>query len=173
MPVKHKTTPQKKKLITRLSMWEWETLVASWRYYEHGSTISSASFPDDIIERFWGEGNPYSDDVRYTIAHQFAMTDHQSKGEKDWTDKGCFSFECDILSWTTFYRFCEAWVNGFTPITVAWPEGEQTVHMCFHTDWNDTWYPRDEYIRHGTNFKINPKLIVHIGERETDYSRKG
>ena len=91
MSFKHKTTPKKKKLITRLSMWDWKTLVASWRYFEHGSTISSATFPDDIIKRFWGEGNPYSDDVRYTIAHQFAMTDHRSKGEEDWTEKGCFS----------------------------------------------------------------------------------
>jgi len=157
--------PSKKKLIDRLSMWEWDTLVAAWRYYERGMTITSASFPRDIIQRFWGKGNPYSDEVRDTIAHQFAITDHGFKGEGDWTE-WYKAMDCDVRPWTTFYRFCEAWVNGFTPITVKNPDTEKEESiMAFHVDYTDRWNGRNMYIEWGDRSFINPKCIVHIPER--------
>ena len=45
--VMHKTSRKVKKL-KFLDDWEWTTLVAAWRYFEHRMTIASASFPEDI-----------------------------------------------------------------------------------------------------------------------------
>ena len=36
-----------------LTDWDWTTLVAAWRYYEHGHTITSAMFPHEIVTRFF------------------------------------------------------------------------------------------------------------------------
>jgi len=155
----------KKESIDRLPMWDWETLVASWRYFQYGMTISSASFPREIVNRFWEEGNRYSDEVRNTIANQFAMTDHCRNGEKDWTDISHL-MDCDKKAWTTFYRFCEAWVKGFTPITVKNPDTKKVEGiMAFHVDYTDRWLGRDQYIKWGDRGFINPKCILHIPER--------
>lgn len=163
---KKRTRPKKQPPIDRLSMWEWDTLVAAWRWYEYGATATSACFPRDIIERFWCEGNRYTDNVRHLIAYQFAMTDHGSKGEKDWTGKQGFKMECDLRPWTTFYRFCEAWVKGFTPITVKDPDTKKKMAiMAFHVDYTGKWIGRDQYIEHGDNGYINPDCILHIPER--------
>lgn len=167
MPTKKKSTT-KKKLIDRLSMWEWDTLVGSWRWYEYGATITSASFPRDIVVRYWGRGNCYTDEVRNTIATQFAMIDHGRKGEKDWTEQTGFKMDCDVRPWTTFYRFCEAWVKGFTPITVKNPNTKKVESiMSFHVDYTDRWVGRDKYIEWGSAKYINPDSIVHIPERIT------
>ena len=165
MPTKKKTAP-KKELKDRLTMWEWDTLVGAWRWYEYGATATSASFPSDIVQRFWGEGNCYTDNVRHLIAYQFAMTDHKRKGEKDWTDKTGLKMDCDVRPWTTFYRFCESWVKGFTPITVRDPDTKKVMAvMAFHVDYTDRWIGRDQYIKRGDNGFINPKCILHIPER--------
>lgn len=37
----------------KLSDWDWTTLVAAWRYYEHGHSITSAMFPHEIVKRFF------------------------------------------------------------------------------------------------------------------------
>ena len=162
---KTKKKTNKKELIDRLTMWDWETLVAAWRYYQYGMSASSACFPRDIVNRFWGEGNCYSDEVRDTIANQFAITDHGRKGEKDWTEISHL-MDCDKKAWTTFYRFCEAWVNGFTPITgQAHDTGEKEVVMAFHVDYTDRWVGRDQYIKWGADGYINPDCIVHVPER--------
>ena len=90
--------------------WEWTTLVAAWRYYEHGHNISSALFPSEIIDRFWGRGNRYTDDDRRRIALQFATVDHGLRGEEDWTiwQKGRNGeYDSDCAAWTTFYKFCK------------------------------------------------------------------
>ena len=108
-------------LIDHLSMWDWETLVASWRYFEYGMSASSSCFPHDIVSRFWGDGNRYTDNVRDTIANQFVNVDHHTKGERDWTDKG---MRCDRRAWTAFYRFCEAWLKGFAKIGVKRVDGK-------------------------------------------------
>ena len=160
MPRKSTTKP---KLKDRLSMWEWDLLVGAWRNYEHGATITSASFPLDIVTHYWGEGNNYSDGVRFTIANQFSFIDHGSKGERDWVGTSFHTWSCDVRAWCAFYQFCRAWVRGFTPITVRDPKTtKETSIMAFHTDWDDRWLGRDEYIKHGENHYINPKFIIHI-----------
>ncbi len=158
MQTNRKKNP-KKKSIDRLPVWDWETLVASWRYFQYGMTISSASFPREIANRFWGEGNRYSDEVRDTIANQFAMTDHWRNGEKDWTDINHL-MDCDKRAWTAFYRFCEAWLNGFTKIGVKRIDGEIEQLEAFHTDFEDQWYTKDFYIKHGENWRIPKENIV-------------
>lgn len=158
MPRKSTAKP---KLIERLSMWEWDTLVAAWRYYEHGATITSASFPWDIVRRYWGEGNNYSDNVRLTIANQFAITDHGGKGENDWTEG--IGMRCDKVPWTTFYRFCEAEAKGYKQLTVKPPKGKsETLSNCFHCDYTDRWHERDGYIREGQNMFVDPQCIVSV-----------
>ena len=165
MTTKRKTV-QKPKIIDRLSMWEWDLLVGAWRNYEYGATITSASFPHDIVTHYWGKGNNYSDDVRMTIANQFAFTDHGQKGELDWTDKKFCSLNCDKRAWCAFYQFCRAWVKGFTPITVKDPKTKKEFSlMVFHTDWDDRWIDRDRYIEHGEGWHINPKFILHIPKK--------
>ena len=154
-----KKSPQKQQVIDNLTMWEWETLVASWRYYEHGMTISSACFPHDIVQRYYGEGNNYSDNVRKTIANQFVNIDHHGKGEHDWDDSG---MSCDKRAWRAFYRFCEAWLNGFHTIGVKRVDGKIERLEAFHTDFEDRWYIKDIYIAHGTNMTIPKENIVEV-----------
>ena len=143
---------KKQRKIDRLSSWEWETLVAAWRYYEHGHTIASAMFPHDMVERFWGEGNPYSDEVRDTIANQFAKIDHGLNGEGDWTKwlsesakRNDFK-DCDCAAWTIFYAFCKGWCDGFTTITASNGERTETVE-AFYTDYTRKWTPVDSYVK--------------------------
>ena len=57
-----------------LTCWDWETLVASWRYYEHGHTIASAMFPHDIVLRFFT--GAYDEESCKRIARQFVDVDH-------------------------------------------------------------------------------------------------
>ena len=148
-------------LIDRLSMWEWDCLVAAWRYYEHGATITSASFPWEIVTHYWGKGNNYSDSVRKTIANQFAITDHGRKGEKDWTESRGWDFECDTIPWATFYRFCEAEIKGYHSLVCKGDNGcTMVLPYCFHVDFKDRWIDRDHYILRGENSFINPKMIV-------------
>lgn len=143
---------KKEKKIDHLTDWEWTTLVAAWRYYEHGHTIASATFPSDMLRRFWGNGNPYSDKVRDTIANQFAKIDHGVRGEKDWTmwlkpnTKG--AFECDCSVWTTFFQFCRGWVDGYSELTASNGKRTQTV-KAFYTEFTKRWTPVDGYIKHG------------------------
>ena len=159
------------KKIDHLSDWEWITLVAAWRYYEHGHTIVSASFPCDILRRFWGDGNPYSDEVRNRIAYQFAKTDHGSRGEKDWTmwfkpdTKG--AFECDCSAWTTFFQFCRGWVDGYSELTVNNGMHTETV-KAFYTEFTKKWTPVDGYIKHGQYSPYIPDeyIVKHKGETE-------
>ena len=147
-------------LIDHLSMWDWDTLVASWRYYEYGMTATSNGFPHDIVSRFWGEGNIYTDNVRDTIANQFVNTDHHRKGEHDWDGKG---MSCDRRAWTAFYRFCEAWLKGFTKIGVKRVDGKIERVDAFHTDFEDTWYVKSVYIDHGESWKIPKDSIIEEG----------
>ena len=47
------------KKLKRLTDWDWATLVAAWRYYQYRSTIVSATFPQNIYERYFtGEYAP-------------------------------------------------------------------------------------------------------------------
>lgn len=142
-------------------MWEWDLLIGAWRNYEHGATITSASFPYEIVRHYWGKGNNYADSVRQKIANQFAITDHGRKGEKDWTDTGHFALDCDLLPWTTFYRFCEAEVNGYHTLVCKDDTGTTRIlDTCFHVDYTNRWIERDHYIEFGDNSYINPDMII-------------
>lgn len=158
-----KKSQKKRQVIDHLSMWDWETLVASLRYFQYGMTISSASFPHDVVQRFWGKGNPYSDGVRNTIANQFVNIDHHGKGEHDWDDVG---MSCDRRAWTAFYRFCEAWLKGFAKISVKRTDGKIERLDAFHTDFEDRWYLKDLYVDHGDMVQIPDDSIVEVPKNE-------
>ena len=163
----------RKELRDRLSMWEWETLVGAWRYYENRGTATSARFPREMVERFWGEGNPYTDNVRHKIANQFALIDHGLHGEADWSEQRYLD-RCDRQAWISFYRFCEAYEKGFTPITVRYPEtGEEHTILCFHVDYGDMWLSERKYIEWGDKHRVDEECIVKNIEDMPMKSSKG
>lgn len=145
--------------IDRLTDWEWITLVAAWRYYENRMTITSATFPEDIIKRFFQ--GAYSTRVCEQIARQFAETDHGTRGEEDWT-KDKYLHDCDKLEWTKFFRFCQGYVGGFHKVVLEIDDFREEVD-AFHVDWNDRWYPAEEYCEcpHREIYCI-PDFIVSI-----------
>lgn len=152
---------KKKKLIDKLSTWDWKTFVAAWRYYEHSTTISGSSFPADIVERFWGRDNPYTDEVRHRIARQFAHIDHGLRGEKDWKPSKC-SPDCYIIPWVTFYQFCRGYIDGYSVLHCEY-DGKKEVVTAFHVDYNDRWIPVDRYIENAVAFPyVWEKCIKHI-----------
>lgn len=139
---------KKEKIIENLSDWEWTTLVAAWRYYERRATIASATFPEDVVRRFWGSGK-YSNAVLRQIANQFANIDHGRDGESYWT-KDRTIMDCDRKSWCVFYAFCKGWCEGFTTVVLdATLADGQHLHQepaCFWCEYTKRWYPVDEYI---------------------------
>lgn len=158
-----------------LSEWEWETLVAAWRYYEYRHTIVGVTFPEDIVERFFNDKKKeYSDSVRWQIANQFAMIDHGLRGEEDWTpdekNKGLsFGFESDIIPWLKFYRFCEGYVNGFTIVTTKdlTIKNATAEYKCFHVDYTDRFYSVEHYIkRPGVEVYLNKDSIISTKKEE-------
>lgn len=137
-----------KSKIEVLSDWEWTTLVAAWRYYERRTTIASATFPGDVVRRFWGSGK-YSDSVLRQIAHQFANVDHGRDGESYWTKDGTIG-DCDRRSWCMFYAFCRGWCEGFTTVVLdATLADGRHLHQeptCFRCEYTKRWHPVDEYV---------------------------
>lgn len=131
----------RKKPIDKLTDWEWTTLVAAWRYYEYGRTIVSATFPEDIIKRFFR--GAYSKRICKQIANQFAVIDHGIRGEEDWA-KDEYLRDCDKLPWTKFFRFCQGYATGFHTVALQNGKHHEAVD-AFHVGWNDRWYPVDEY----------------------------
>lgn len=129
-----------------LTDWEWTTLVAAWRYYEYRSTISSASFPDEMVARFFR--GDYSDESCRRIAYQFAITDHGIRGEEDWQIKNLPS--CDRDPWTIFYAFCKAYCDGFTHLTLKFNGDERTLN-AFYCQTTERWYCADSYIQQPYN----------------------
>lgn len=138
-----------KKPLESLPDWDWTVLVAAWRYYEHGHTIASATFPNDIITRYWRDTKTYGDGVRKQIARQFVNIDHHDGPDNKisgWVGTDTFG-ACDREAWRLFYWFLKAendnsWkkflvINGRTSGKVA----------CFNAD--GKWYAKEGYIRHG------------------------
>lgn len=149
----------RKKPIDKLTSWEWTTLVAAWRYYENRMTIASATFPEDIIKRFFQ--GAYSTRICKQIANQFAVTDHGIRGEEDWA-KDKYLHDCDKLEWTKFFRFCKGYVSGFHKVVLKNNKAQRKVD-AFHVDWNDCWYPVKEYCEHPDHEAwCNPEFIVSI-----------
>lgn len=157
---KVKTESTSDKQIDHLTRWEWETLVASWRYYEYRTTIASATFPADIIERFF-KGGKYSKNIKEMIAHQFAHIDHGLRGEDDWTKDKTLR-DCDRIEWLKFFRFCEGFVNGWHKVVLDDGKTNKEVD-AFHVDFNDRWYSVKHYIKNPyTEQYCAPEFIVSI-----------
>lgn len=149
----------RKKPIDRITDWEWTTLVAAWRYYENGRTIVSATFPENIIKRFFQ--GAYSIRICKQIANQFAIVDHGISGEEDWS-RNKYLRDCDKLPWTKFFRFCQGYVSGFHKIVLKDDDGQVEID-AFHVDWDDLWYPVKEYLEYPYRaIYCNPEAIVSI-----------
>lgn len=158
----------RKKPIDKLTDWEWVTLVAAWRYYQYWQTIVSATFPEDIIKRFFQ--GAYSARICRQIARQFAEIDHGTRGEEDWS-KDKYLRDCDKQAWTKFFRFCQGYVSGFHKVVLKRGRLQQEVD-AFHVDWNDRWYPVKEYIEHPhLEAYCAPEFIVSI-DGEPNHSTK-
>ena len=149
----------RKKPIDKLTGWEWITLVAAWRYYENGRTIVSATFPEDIIRRFFQ--GAYSTRICKQIANQFAVIDHGIRGEDDWA-KDEYLRDCDKLPWTKFFRFCQGYVVGFHKVVLKRAGLQQEID-AFYVDWNNCWYPVNEYCEYPhREIYCAPEFIVSI-----------
>lgn len=149
----------RKKPTDKLTGWEWNTLLAAWRYYEYRCTTVSATFPEDMIKRFFQ--GAYSTRICKQIATQFAVTEHGIRGEEDWAKDKCLR-DCDKLSWTMFFRFCQGYVTGFHKVVLKNEDIQQEVD-AFHVDWNDRWYPVKEYLEYPyREIYCAPECIVSI-----------
>ena len=143
--VMHKTSRKVKKL-KFLDDWEWTTLVAAWRYFEHRMTIASASFPEDIVRRYFtGE---YDEESCKRIAYQFAVTDHGTGGENDWTDRK-YLMDCDKEPWCLFFAFCKAYIDGFKTIVLDGESDGKHIHAegkAFYCEYTKHWYDVEFYL---------------------------
>lgn len=131
-----------------LTDWDWTTLVAAWRYYEHRHTITSAMFPHEVVTRFFtGE---YDEESCKRIAWQFVKIDHRI-GPDDklsgWVGNDAFG-ECDRRPWRLFYFYLSAWLFGFSPANVT-IEGKSWRVEVFRAD--GKWYARKGYEKYGDN----------------------
>ena len=144
----------KKKTLTD---WDWTTLVASWRYYEHRHSITSAMFPHEIVKRFFtGE---YDEESCKRIARQFVEIDHRY-GPDDkisgWVGDDAFGAS-DRKAWRLFYFYLNAWINGFSKakISIRGRIWNKRVEV-FNAD--GKWYAREVYERFGADvspYKVN------------------
>ena len=135
----------KKKTLTD---WDWTTIVAAWRYYEHRHTISSAMFPHEVVERFFmGE---YDDKSCKRIAQQFVEVDHRIGPDDKWSGwVGNDALgECDRKAWRLFYFYLSAWVHGFPKAKVK-IKGKRWHIKVFCAD--GKWYARKGYEMFGAD----------------------
>ena len=130
----------KKKTLTD---WDWTTLVAAWRYYEHRNTIASAMFPHEIVKRFFtGE---YDEESCRRIARQFVEIDHRD-GPDDkisgLVGDDAFSAS-DRRAWRMFYYYLFAWHYGyFSKARVTL--GGKSIHVeVFNSE--GKWYDKESY----------------------------
>lgn len=147
------SNPPKKRDLTDF---EWTCLVGAWRYYEHRNTIAASMFPRELVWRYFGEGNPYSEKARMAIAEQF-VSDHH-RGEEDWADE---RWECDKIPWSCFYNFCKGYSQGFQTVKVKNPNTRQKQSLpAFYTAADKKWRNSDLYISRGETTYIDPAFIV-------------
>lgn len=155
----------KNRKLKTFSRWEWEVLVAAWRYYEHRHTIASASFPHEVVRRYFsGEYDEASCD---SIACQFVGIDHYRGPDSKldgWVGDDALG-ECDRRAWRLFYWFLKAWHEaGFRELRISFGKNEERV-VCFNAD--GKWYAKDGYIWSGE--KVAPyrdEEIIKEGARE-------
>ena len=131
-----------------LTDWDWTTLVAAWRYYEHRHTITSSMFPHEIVTRFFT--GKYDDESCRRIARQFVCIDHHD-GPDDkisgWVGDDSFG-DCDRRAWRLFYFYLSAWLGGFKTAKVTL-DGKSGLVEVFSAD--GKWYAREGYERFGEN----------------------
>lgn len=131
-----------------LTDWDWTTLVAAWRYYEHGHTITSVMFPHEIVKRFFT--GKYDDDSCKRIAHQFVEIDHR-EGPDDklsgWVGDDSFG-ESDRRAWRLLYFYLFAFLYGYFIANVTL-DGKRCRVEVFRADWK--WYAREGYERFGAH----------------------
>ena len=144
----------KKKALTD---WDWTTLVAAWRYYEHGHTITSYLFPHNIVSRFFT--GDYDDKSCKKIATQFVEIDHYygpNDEHSGWV--GDYEFnKGDKRSWRLFYFYLKAWLCGFPKASVT--IGGKSGHVeVFRAD--GEWYSREGYEKYGE--KVSPYYDFEI-----------
>ena len=150
METKRKTDTAEPKVLTE---WEWTTLIAAWRYYQYGATAASATFPAEIVRRFFSRRGEWSERTLLEIAHQFAVVDHGLSGEDDWN---CASPD-DARAWCKFFAFCRAWAGDcFGRRTLR--GREYRVFRCIRTGRT---YPLDQYL-------ANPAAEVYIDEADAE-----
>lgn len=131
-----------------LTDWDWTTLVASWRYYEHGNTITSAMFPHEIVTRFFT--GKYDDESCRRIANQFVNIDHDNGPDNKisgWAGNGWF-VESNRRAWRLLYFYLFAWLYGFFAANVT-IDGKSGRVEVFRAD--GKWYAREGYERFGKN----------------------
>ena len=131
-----------------LTDWDWTTLVAAWRYYEHGHTIASAMFPHEIVRRFFT--GSYDEESCRRIARQFVEIDHRN-GPDDkiygWVGDDAFGAS-DRKAWRLFYFYLNAWINGFSKAKVT--RGGKSGHVeVFNAD--GKWYAKEGYEMFGAD----------------------
>ena len=135
----------KKKTLTD---WDWTTLVAAWRYYEHSHTIASAMFQHEIVTRFFT--GAYDEESCKRIARQFVEIDHRY-GPDDkisgWVGDDAFDAS-DRRAWRLFYFYLSAWLYGFTKARVTLGGKSRNVEV-FNAD--GKWYAREGYERFGAD----------------------
>lgn len=138
----------KKKVLTD---WDWTTLVAAWRYYEHRNTITSAMFPHEVVMRFFT--GSYDDESCKRIARQFVEIDHRDGPDakfSGWVGDDAFG-AIDRMVWRLFYFYLSAWIYGFRPATVTIGGIGRRIDV-FNAD--GKWYAREGYEKYGT--KVAP-----------------
>ena len=132
----------------KLTDWDWTTLVAAWRYYEHGHTITSFMFPHEIVTRFFT--GKYDDESCRRIAHQFVNIDHYN-GPDDrisgWVGDDSFG-ESDRRAWRLFYSYLYSYLYGFKTAKVTL-DGKIGLVEVFRAYGN--WYAREGYERFGAH----------------------
>ena len=134
--------------LKKLSDWDWTTLVAAWRYYEHRHTITSSMFPHEIVTRFFtGE---YDEASCKRIAHQFVEIDHYNGPDNKisgWVGDNTFG-ECYRRAWRLLYSYLYAYLYGFktAKVTLDGKSGRVEVFRAY-----GKWYSREGYERYGEN----------------------
>ena len=137
---------KKKTKKNTMTDWDWTTLVAAWRYYEHGHTITSVMFPHEIVKRFFT--GRYDAESCKRIARQFVNIDHFN-GPDDkisgWVGDDTF-YECSRKAWRLFYSYLYAYLYGFKTAKVTL-DGKIGLVEVFIAD--GKWYAREGYERFG------------------------
>ena len=132
----------------KLTDWDWTTLVAAWRYYEHRNTITSAMFPHEIVMRFFL--GAYDEESCKRIARQFVEIDHRLGPDNKldgWVGDDAFGAS-DRKAWRLFYFYLYAYLYGFKTAKFT-VDGTIGLVEVFRAD--SKWYARKCYELFGEN----------------------